>query len=194
MRAEDLVVALFFIGVLVPVVLLIRGSRRKAGPLSLPYQKRKFFFTRAEQLFFEHLVAAVGRVGRGHVVLAKTRMTDLLMMTKGTTGKAYWAAWGRISQKHADFVILQRVQRPGEPDYLEPVLVIELDDSSHQQEQRQQRDALVDAIYAQAGLPIWHVPVAYSYDTGAITTAFRQFLERRPAPAATATTSASHKA
>jgi len=105
------------------------------------------------------------------------------MMTKGTTGRSYWAAWGRISQKHADFILLHWVQRPGESDYLEPVLVIELDDASHQLENRRQRDALVDAIHAQAGLPILHVPVTYSYDNEALAAQIRTVLNI-PAPSA----------
>lgn len=47
---------------------------------------------------------------------------------------------------------------------LEPALVIELDDASHELAERRQRDALVDAIYARSSLPILHVPVTATFD------------------------------
>lgn len=144
---------------------LLRGGKRRPAQVALPYQRRQFFFSRAEQRFYDYLTQAVRMVNCELVVFAKVRMADLLIMKKGTTGQAYWAAWGRISQKHADFVLLRPLRRPGEPEALEPVLVIELDDSSHELPERRQRDQLVDAIYHQAGLPILHIPVTATYES-----------------------------
>ncbi len=144
-------------------VQLLRRRPHRSEQLELPYQRRQFFFSRAEQRFYSDLGQAVRLVDRELVVFAKVRMADLLLMRKGTTGRAYWSAWARISQKHADFVLLRPLRRPGEPDALEPVLVIELDDASHELPDRRQRDQF-DAIYQAAGIPALHIPVTGSYD------------------------------
>ena len=41
--------------------------------------------------------------------------------------------------------------------------MIELDDASHQARDRRERDVLADAVYRSAGLPILHIPAAWSY-------------------------------
>ena len=63
----------------------------------------------------------------------------------------YWA-------KHADFLLCDRLTG-------RPRLIIELDDSSHKQRRRRERDAFLDLLCASAGLPILHQPVRMAYDT-----------------------------
>ncbi len=53
---------------------------------------------------------------------------------------------------HVDFVLC-------DPDALTPLLVIELDDSSHERTARRDRDAFLGA----AGLPILHVAARHAY-------------------------------
>jgi hypothetical protein len=47
---------------------------------------------------------------------------------------------------------------------LAPLVGIELDDRSHEAEDRQARDAFVDRVFASASLPLLHVPVQKGYD------------------------------
>lgn len=167
---------MWLIVILALAVVLIfgaRGSSRRRQSIDLPYQKRRYFFTRAEQRFFERLGKSVHLVGREYTIFAKVRMSDLLIMTKGTTGRSYWAALSRINQKHADFVI---VRPTADSEGLEPILVIELDDASHELEDRQQRDTLIDAIYARAGLPILHIPARPNYDVDLLARQIRSAL------------------
>ena len=51
---------------------------------------------------------------------------------------------------------------------IRPFLAIELDDSSHQREDRIERDELVNKILHDAGLPILHERVASFYDEDAL--------------------------
>ncbi|EFH8375491.1 DUF2726 domain-containing protein [Escherichia coli] len=46
---------------------------------------------------------------------------------------------------------------------LKPLLAIELDDKSHQREDRIARDKLVDGIFKAVGLPVIHHPVKNTY-------------------------------
>jgi hypothetical protein len=48
---------------------------------------------------------------------------------------------------------------------MEPVVAVELDDRSHEREDRRQRDALVDRVFKAAELPILHIPAAKGYVT-----------------------------
>lgn len=80
-------------------------------------------------------------------------------------------AWNKISRKHLDFTLCH-------PRTMKPVLVIELDDSSHRNPKQQRRDAEKDAILAQAGVPVLRVPVARQYDESAIRYQMSQRMKR----------------
>lgn len=66
---------------------------------------------------------------------------------------------------------------------LAPVLVLELDDASHNAKSRQQRDAFVDRVFQAAGLPILHVKAQGAYDSAELSRAIERLLSitRQPA-------------
>jgi len=76
--------------------------------------------------------------------------------------------------------VLSRSQRLGfllcTRDKLSPVLVIELDDASHEEESRRDRDTFVDAALTAAGLPILHIPAQRSYVPADLAAAIQQQL------------------
>ena len=118
---------------------------------SLPYKKRDYLLTAAERSFYEVLQTVVDN--QLHV-FPKIRLVDLLYLPKGTENRQ--AHMNRVQSKHVDFVLcdLQNVR---------PLLVIELDDSSHEREDRKDRDAFVDQALEDAALPILHVPANRTY-------------------------------
>jgi very-short-patch-repair endonuclease len=80
------------------------------------------------------------------------------------SGQTYWgrrAYRSRVDRKSADFVICDKQK-------IEPLLVIELDDSSHSYYKRQERDEFIDDILKSANLEILHVKTSYSYNTSVI--------------------------
>jgi hypothetical protein len=117
---------------------------------ALPYSKKKYFFSAAERSFYEILkrLAPVE-----HTVFAKVRLADLVYVSKGTL--SWQSHFNRINRKHLDFVLCNRD--------LAPVVAIELDDSSHDEEDRQSRDEFVDQVLAAAALPIVHMPAKRGY-------------------------------
>jgi hypothetical protein len=115
------------------------------------YRQRDGLLTPAEGTFFQALRTGVGE--RWHIV-TKVRLADLVAPLPG---REWQAAWNRIAAKHVDFALC-------EPDTLRPRLVIELDDRSHRRPDRVERDAFVDRVFAEAMLPILHIPVRRSYD------------------------------
>lgn len=90
------------------------------------------------------------------VVMSKVRAADLIQVRKGIERSDWRSAFNRIKSKHVDFVLC-------EPMAMRVVCVIELDDSSHRGKKVQERDALMDSIYAAAGVPIVHVDCRRGY-------------------------------
>ena len=127
----------------------IRRRGRFGMPNSLPYSKKKVFFSTAERSFYQIL----RRITPDHTVFAKVRMCDVIGVSKKS------AAWqtnqNRIQSKHLDFLICDAT--------LAPVVAIELDDSSGARGDRKARDQFVDATLAAAEVPIVRIPVKRSY-------------------------------
>lgn len=90
------------------------------------------------------------------MINGKTRLADLIQVDKQQWGPQWQAQFNRISRKHVDFVILEKSSSA--------ILgIIELDDSSHQRLDRQNRDRFVDRALERAGIPILHYPCLREY-------------------------------
>jgi hypothetical protein len=138
----------------------------KADPL--PYLATKYFFSAAERSFYQVLK----RLASDHTVFAKVRLADLVYVSKGA---ASWQShFNRINRKHVDFVLCNRD--------LAPVVAIELDDASHEEEERRDRDEFVDQVLASAGLPIVHIRAKRAYAIDQLRAELRPYLPAK-APA-----------
>lgn len=127
----------------------ITAGWRPPASDALPYTKRKCLLSAAERSFYEVL----RRLTPDHTVFAKVRLADVVYVTKGS--ESWQSHFNRISRKHLDFVLC---------DYnLVPVLALELDDSSHDSEERADRDEFVDRALTAAALPIVHVRAQSGY-------------------------------
>jgi len=150
--------------VVVPLILKQIGGGKPAAAANLPYRKKDYLLTAAERSFYEVLCSVLdGQL----LVFTKVRLADLVYMPKGTANRQ--AHFNRIQSKHVDFVLCTR-------DKLSPVLVIELDDASHEEEARRDRDTFVDAALTAAGLPILHIPAQRSYVPAELVAAIQQKL------------------
>jgi hypothetical protein len=123
-----------------------------APPRSLPFRRKDYLLTRAERALYEQLLLAVGP---HMLIFAKVRLVDLLWLPTGVAGRQ--GLVNRVMSKHVDFVLCDRQN-------IRPLLAIELDDASHQREDRRARDALVDQILRGAQLPILHIRARASYE------------------------------
>ena len=163
------------IGVVV-LVLALAGLAtilvKRMGPATVskkhPFRKKDYLLTKAERSFYEVLCQAVDS---GLAVFAKIRLLDLLWLPKGVENAQ--SHRNRVQSKHVDFVLCDRAA-------LKPVLVIELDDASHERESRQARDSFVDDVLAAAGLPVLRVRARQGYVTSEIR---RQIDSAMSAPA-----------
>jgi predicted RNA-binding Zn-ribbon protein involved in translation (DUF1610 family) len=150
----------------------------------LPYRLRDDFLSLAELSFYHVLKTALSERA---TICPKVGIAEVLFVARPHENQAYRA---RIVQKHFDFVLCD-VQT------LRPLVVIELDDSSHARPDRQARDEFVNEACHAAGLPILHVPVRHTYNTHELAEQLAGYLNGHvapnPTPAATASAAAPHQ-
>jgi very-short-patch-repair endonuclease len=116
------------------------------------YRHKQFFMTRAENGFYQGLVKAVGD---RYAIFAQVHLPDIV--DERIPGQNWKAARARINRKSIDFVLCDK-------EYLNPKLAIELDDASHEREERQARDAFVEEVLRMAELPL--LRINYSENIG----------------------------
>src|SRR5438132_1702027 len=141
---ESLLGLVVFLGICVAILQAIRFVVRRQKPVvskigadwqppkadQLPYSKKNYFFSAAERSFYEIL----RRLAPNHALFAKVRLADVIYVDKRTTSRQ--ADLNRICSKHVDSLLCD--------SNLAPVVAIELDDSSHDGEDRQSRDSFID--------------------------------------------------
>lgn len=145
------------LGFIVVVFAVLAALKLKGagGAKSGIYYLRKTIFTAAERSFLGVLDRALPP---GVTVFGKVRLADIFGVQSGLDASTRQAARNRIDRKHVDFLLVRI-------DDLAPLAGIELDDKSHEEEERQQRDAFVDEVFSGADLPLLHVPVQKTYDS-----------------------------
>lgn len=107
----------------------------------LPY-RRKFLLTKNEYWFYKSLKEIADKYD--FAVLAKIRFADLVEVSAEADKKEYMKYFGKIKSKHIDFILCKK-------DNLYPELLIELNDSSHNKEDRIKRDDFVKKIAEKVG-------------------------------------------
>jgi len=91
-------------------------------------------------------------------VFAKVRLADIYNVQKTPDRSAWQSAQNKISGKHVDFLLCRVTD-------LSPVLAIELDDATHEREDRRKRDLFLDEIFAASNLPLLRFKVQKAYRT-----------------------------
>lgn len=134
-------------------VLFRNLSGKSAAKKPGQYEKVNSLLTPAERSFFAVLEQAVGGNFR---LFAKVRIGDILRVKRGLVGGDRQAAWNAIQSKHVDFLACR-------PEDLSIAFAIELDDASHQRQDRRERDDLVDAALATGGVPIFRFTARRAY-------------------------------
>lgn len=160
------IVVLVVLAAVAAVVAKKAGLLEPAAREKLPYEKKDYFFSKAERSFYGVLKQVVGTQLD---IFAHVRLWDIIDVAKGTAERQTYV--NKISSKHVDFLLC-------EPKFVAPVLVVELDDSSHKREKTQERDEFVDQALGDAGLPILRVPVQASYDPAALRADIQQLLRK----------------
>jgi hypothetical protein len=135
------------------------------------YRLRDDFLSRAELTFLGVLRVAVGDRA---AVLCKVNLGDLFFSPRRWRERI---DRNRINRKHVDFLLC-------DSGTMKPLCAIELDDSSHDREDRIARDAFVDGVFASAGLALLHVRVRQVYSAHELSALLSPHLPAAVAPTA----------
>jgi very-short-patch-repair endonuclease len=147
---------IFFVVIAIAIVvclLIVLKSKQTKSYDGLGFISRDVLFTPAERSFLGVLEQALDSRYR---VFGKVRLGDLIKPAKGLTASKRTTALNKINQKHVDFVVCAASD-------LSIVAVIELDDQSHEREDRAERDGFVDHALAMAQIPVVHFPAKKGY-------------------------------
>ncbi len=163
MHLTPIFVAVVLAAIFVWVIVRAQLANRREGF----YYLRKSLFTPAERAFLPVLERIVPD---GVRVFGKVRLEDIFGVVSGLDRSERTAARNKINRKHVDFLLVR------ESD-LAPLVGIELDDSSHEEDDRRQRDAFVDEVFASAKLPLLHFPVQKAYSPADLKARLAEVLE-----------------
>ena len=145
--------SIFFAFTILAVLIVFISTYLKIKTAKFPYLKKDCLMSEAEKKFYFVLSEVIGN---DYLIFSKVRMADLLYLPKMSNSNFYHYQ-NKIQSKHVDFLICDK-------ENIEPLLAIELDDSSHLKMDRILRDELVDRIFESAKLPIMHVKFSENYD------------------------------
>ena len=129
-----------------PVELGISSSQKPE------YRKKQSILTYRERI----LLRAIRRAAAGdYTILMKVRLGDFVWLANEPQDRKFHN--NQIQCKHVDFLLCDKVM-------IEPLLVIELDDTSHRNYDHADRDKFKDETFDAIGLPIIRLQVRENYD------------------------------
>lgn len=147
-------VYLFILIAVVVAMVILRMPKRRNDQLIFPYSSKEFLMSPAERSFLGVLDQVLAN--NGYRVFAQVRLADVVQVDKDLKRAVWQSAFNTISRKHVDFVICRS-------DDMAILGVIELDDESHKQGKRKDRDQVVDKILEAADIPLVRIQAAATY-------------------------------
>ena len=113
---------------------------------NFPYRK-KYLLTKNELEFYKCLNIIADELNL--CVLSKIRLADLIEIYGHNNNSEYFIYFGKIKAKHIDFALAKK-------ENLEIILLIELDDFSHNMQDRKSRDEIINEVCKQCNYKILH--------------------------------------
>lgn len=125
----------------------VQGSAEEKTPDEKDYTQsyqRKYLLTKNE--YREYMTLRKIAAEKDLIICPKVRLLDIIEPRKGEMD--YKSLFFKVQAKHVDFVICDKDLRIK--------VILELDDNSHDQKNRQDRDAFVDQILTSVGYKVIH--------------------------------------
>ncbi|MFA5353652.1 MAG: DUF2726 domain-containing protein [Thermodesulfovibrionales bacterium] len=151
----DLIFLLLIVVAVMAVLVVLKKRRGGVTGEVWPFYAKKVL-SQPEQVLYFRLLQALPN----HIILSQVQLSRLLGVKKGNS---YQAWYNRINRMSADFVVCNKDSSV--------VAVVELDDSTHQREDRQVADAKKNKALDSAGIPVIRWQAKALPDTGAIQAA-----------------------
>ena len=130
-------------------------------------KQNSLFVTSSEQVLFKVLYNGLTP---NYYVFAKVRLEDIIGVSRGKlSAQAVWSLRGRVKSRHVDFLITTLKGQP--------VMIVELDGTSHHSKIAQRADDLKDGLAKAVDLPLKRVRVGQ--DFGQFLSKIKAELRRR---------------
>ncbi len=144
---ESFIWLILIVIIIIVFVIIFLLKESKKDDLS-NYVKRKFLFdTKSE---FDLFLVLLELFGDKYHIFPQVHYSHVIEVRKGLTYSERMHYWNKINRKSADFVLCDKIQ-------VIPRLVIELDGSSHEWEERKKRDEFINELMGITGLNIKHL-------------------------------------
>lgn len=141
---EILIIAILLITLTIIIQKTKQTQQKQNYQIKYKYQIKKSVMTIAEGNFYKKLTSALHD---NFIIVPQAHLSMIFNHT--IYGQNWRGAFSTINGKSIDFLIIKR-------DTFQPLIGIELDDSSHERHDRQKRDELINEIFKQAKLPLIH--------------------------------------
>lgn len=110
----------------------------------LPYEVHRTMMTEHERMLFENLRTVLGST---YDVYPQMKLDKIFSVNLPNYSKYYLGSLRKINQKSVDFLVVKR-------DTQSPTFAIELDDFSHENEDRRERDNFVGELFNHCNFPL----------------------------------------
>lgn len=127
-------------------------EKRKKDNIS--YNKKDSILTESERAFY---IVLKNVVGNDFLIFSQVSLLEILAIPNGLSTSQQYIAKNKIQAKHIDFLLCEK-------ESMRPLLVMELDGSSHEKPGRILRDDFLKNALAGAGLPFLPVQKSSHYD------------------------------
>ena len=144
--------ALFYVVGIVAVLVVAFGGHMAGGRVG--YQRARFLSANEKSF----LLALDAALGRNYRAFAQVRLAEIASPAESGNVRLRRRALYAVMAKSVDFVVCDVLT-------LDPVAAIEVDDRTHLLPERRERDALVNAVFAEIGVPLLRVKARRSYAT-----------------------------
>ncbi|MFA5936574.1 MAG: DUF2726 domain-containing protein [Candidatus Paceibacterota bacterium] len=132
-----LIIVVVALKIYLPEIFLTKESKSLYN-----YKRKDFLMSRVEHEFFDILVDITKDQ---YYIFPQIHLPTIL--DNKVVGQNWKGAFRHIDEKSVDYVICDKA-------YIKPLLAIELDDRTHERENRKIRDEEVERILNNAGLPL----------------------------------------
>lgn len=137
---EKLIIPLIVIGVIFTILKVI--SEKVKPKKEFSYTKKQYLLTKNESEFLRSLYSILGNT---YYIFPQVHLSSFL--DQKVKGQNWKAALSHIDRKSVDYLICEKQN-------VSPILAIELDDRSHEREDRILRDEEVERIFTEVNLPL----------------------------------------
>lgn len=117
--------------------------------INSPYKLNQNIFTDSERFFYKILKEITYNMDL--IIMTKVRLADIIY-----TNEYDYTYFNKIKAKHIDFVLIDNNGKIK--------LLIELDDKSHENQERKERDKFLNKIFENLNINLLRIPAKYIYN------------------------------